>query len=74
MKKPGKTAAELEAAIRIEMEDICDNPTDIMISVQPEGDSWTARIVQEGSEDDSDRREMIEQIAARLKAEYDLKG
>jgi hypothetical protein len=45
-----------------------------MISVQPEGDSWTARIVQEGSEDDSDRREMIEQIAARLKAEYDLKG
>ena len=74
MKKPSKTAAELEAAIRIEMEDICDNPTDIMISVQPEGDSWTAKIVQEVSEDDSERRQMIEQIAARLKAEYDLKG
>ena len=74
MKKPSKTAAELEAAIRIEMEDICDNPTDITISVQPEGDSWTANIAQEGSEDDAGRREMIEQIAARLKAEDDLKG
>jgi hypothetical protein len=30
--------------------------------------------MQEGSEDDAERREMIEQIAARLKAEYDLKG
>jgi hypothetical protein len=43
-----------------------------MISVQPDGDSWTARVVQEGLED-ADRRQMIEQIAARLKAEYDLK-
>jgi hypothetical protein len=31
-------------------------------------------IVQEGSVDDADRREMVEQIAACLKAEYDLKG
>jgi hypothetical protein len=73
MKKPSKTAAELEAAIKVEMEDICDWPTDIMISVQPDGDSWTARVVQEGLVDDADRRQMIEQIAARLKAEYDLK-
>ena len=72
MKKPSKTAAELEAAIKVEMEDICDWPTDIMISVQPDGDSWTARVVQEGLED-ADRRQMIEQVAARLKAEYDLK-
>jgi hypothetical protein len=73
MKKQSKTAAELEAAIKVEMEDICGWPTDIMISVQPEGDTWTARVVQEGSIDDADRRQMIEQIAARLKAEYDLK-
>jgi len=72
MKKPSKTAAELEASIKVEMEDICDWPTDITISVQPDGDSWTAKVVQ-GSLDDADRREMIEQIAARLKAEYDLK-
>ena len=72
MKKASKTAAELEASIRVEMEDICDWPTDIMISVQPDGDSWTARVVQ-GSVDDADRRQMIEQIVARLKAEYDLK-
>jgi hypothetical protein len=30
-------------------------------------------VMQEGSEDEAERREMIEQIAARLKAEYDLK-
>jgi hypothetical protein len=32
------------------------------------------KVVQEGSVDDADRREMVEQIAARLKVEYDLKG
>jgi hypothetical protein len=74
MKKPSKTAAELEASIKVEMEDICEWPTDIMISVQPDGDSWTVRVVQDGSESDTERRQMIEQIAARLKAEYDFKG
>jgi hypothetical protein len=73
MKKPSKTAAELEASIKVEMEDICDWPTEMSISVQPDGDSWKVAVLQEGSEDDADRREMIEQIAARLKAEYDLK-
>jgi hypothetical protein len=56
------------------MEDICGWPTDMMISVQPDGDTWKAAVMQEGSLDDADRREMIEQIAARLKGEYDLKG
>jgi hypothetical protein len=74
MKKPSKTAAELEASIKVEMEDICDCPTDMTISVQPDGDSWKVKVVQEGSVDDADRREMVEQIAARLKAEFDLKG
>jgi hypothetical protein len=74
MKKPSKTAAELEAAIKVEMEDICDWPTDMMISVQPDGDSWKVAVMQEESVDDADRRGMIEQIATRLKAEYDLKG
>jgi hypothetical protein len=74
MKKPSKTAAELEASIRVEMEDICDWPTDMMISVQPDGDSWKVAVLQEESVDDAGRREMIEQIAARLKAEFDLKG
>ena len=74
MKKPSKTAAELEASIKVEMEDICDwPPTDMTISIQPDGDSWKVAVMQEGSEDDADRRQMIEQIAARLKAEYDLK-
>jgi hypothetical protein len=72
--KASKTAAELEASIRVEIEDICDGPTDMMISVQPDGDSWKVVVMQEGSVVDADRREMIEQIAARLKAENDLKG
>jgi hypothetical protein len=74
MKKPSKTAAELEASIKVEMEDICDWPTAMAISVQPDGDSWKAAIMQAGSVDDAGRREMVEQIAARLRAEYDLKG
>jgi hypothetical protein len=37
MKKPSKTAAELEASIKVEMEDICDWPTDMTISAQPDG-------------------------------------
>jgi len=74
MKKPSKTAAELEASIKVEMEDTCDWPFDMAISVQADGDSWKVMVMQEGSEDDADRREMVEQIAARLKGEYDLKG
>jgi hypothetical protein len=69
MKKPSKTAAELEASINVEMEDICDWPTDMMISVQPDCGSWRVAVMQEGSVDDTDRREMVEQIAARLKGD-----
>jgi len=72
MKKPSRTAAELEATIKVEMEDMCDWPTDLAISVQLDGDSWKVAVMQ-GSVDDTERREMVEQIAARLKAEYDLK-
>jgi hypothetical protein len=36
MKKPSRTAAELEASIKVELEEICDLPTDMTISVQPE--------------------------------------
>jgi hypothetical protein len=45
----------------------------MMITVQPDGDSWKVAVMQ-GSIHDADRREMVEQIAARLKGEYDLKG
>jgi len=65
VKKPSKTAAELEASIKVEMEDICDWPTDMMISVQPDGDSWKVTVMQEGSVDDADRREMVERCSAQ---------
>jgi hypothetical protein len=74
MKKPSKTAAELKASIKVEIEDICDCPTDMTISIQPDGDSWKVILMQEETGDDADRREMVQQIAARLKAQYDLKG
>ena len=32
-KKPSKTAAELEASIKVEMEDICDWPTNLAETV-----------------------------------------
>jgi hypothetical protein len=59
MKKAANAAAELEASIRVEMEDICDCPTDIAISVQPEGDTWEVVITHERGVDETDRFEMI---------------
>jgi hypothetical protein len=47
MKKPSKTAAELEAAIKVEMEDICEEPTNIAVSVQPDGDTWKVVVTQD---------------------------
>jgi hypothetical protein len=74
MKKAAKTAAELEASIRVEMEDICDWPTDIAISVRPEGDTWKVVITHEGGVDETGRFEMIMLICDRLRSEFDLKG
>jgi len=62
MKKPSKTAAELEASIKVEMEDICDWPTDMMISVQPDCDSWIAVVTQEGPAEDAGRRQMASSL------------
>jgi hypothetical protein len=73
MKKPSKTAAELEATIRVEMEEISDLPSDTAVSVQPDGDTWRVVVTQEGP-DDSDRFEMIQLICDRLRSEFDLKG
>jgi hypothetical protein len=72
MKKPSKTAAELEAAIKVEMEDICEWPTDITVSVQPEGDTW--KVVMQGNRKaDRDLFEMISLIAERVRSQFDLR-
>lgn len=74
MKKPSRTAAELEALIKLEMEDICEWPTDISFVVRPDGDSWKVVIMQERpTSDDKALSEMILLIADRLRAEFDLK-
>ncbi|MDQ6711910.1 MAG: hypothetical protein M3Z28_01800 [Candidatus Dormibacteraeota bacterium] len=74
VKKPSKTAAELEAAIKLEMEDICEWPTDIALTVRPDGDTWKIVIMQDIPGDDRDRFEMISLIADRLRSQFDLKG
>jgi hypothetical protein len=71
MKKPSKTAGELEASIKVEMEDICEWPTDMAVSVHPDGDSWRVEVMQDGLGDPR-QREMIFLIAERLRCEFDL--
>jgi hypothetical protein len=73
LKKPAKTREELEAAIRLEMEDICELPTDLAISIVPHEDSWKVLIMTDGPQD-ADRCEMIETIADRLRIQFDLKS
>ena len=73
MKKPAKTREELEAAIRLEMEDISELPTDLAISVVPHEDTWKVAIMTDGPQD-AGRSEMIEVIADRLRTQFDLKG
>jgi hypothetical protein len=73
LKKPAKTREELESAIRLEMEDICELPTDLAISVVPHEDSWKVLVMTDGPPD-VDRLEMIETIADRLRIQFDLKS
>ena len=73
MTKPSKTAAELEAAIKVEIKDICEHTTDIALSVQPDGDTWKVVVTQDIPKDDKDRFEMISLIADRLRSQFDLK-
>jgi hypothetical protein len=74
LKKPSKTREELESAIRLEMEDISDWPTDLAISVVPHEDSWKVEIMRDGPQRDADRCDMIEAIADRLRSQFDLKA
>ncbi len=73
MKKPSKTAVELEAAIKVEMEDICEWPTDIALTVRPDGDTWKIVIMQDTPIDDRELFEMVSLIADRLRNQFDLK-
>ncbi|MDE5442519.1 hypothetical protein GWG65_13880 [Bradyrhizobium sp. CSA207] len=73
MKKPAKTREELEAAIRLEMEEICGLPTDIAVSVVPYEDTWKVEIMTNGPQD-AGRTDMIEAIAGRLRIQFDLKS
>ena len=73
MKKPAKTREGLESAIRTEMEDICEWPTGLAISVVPHEDSWKVVIMTEGPQD-AERCDMIETIADRMRSQFDLKS
>lgn len=73
MKELSKTAAELEAAIKLEIEDMCEWPSEVAISVRPDGDTWKVVFLQDVPRDDADRFEMISLIADRLRSQFDLK-
>jgi hypothetical protein len=73
LKKPTKTREELESAIRLEMEDICEWPTGLAISIVPQEDSWKVVIMTDGPQD-VDRCDMIQSIADRLRSQFDLKS
>ena len=55
------------------MEDICEWPMGLAISVVPHEDSWKV-LVMTGGPPDADRCEMIETIADRLRIQFDLKS
>jgi hypothetical protein len=57
LKKPAKTREELESAIRLEMEDISEWPTDLAISVVPHEDSWKVEIMRDGPQRDAELRD-----------------
>jgi hypothetical protein len=56
------------------MEDISEQPTDIALSVQPDGDTWKVVVTQGIPKDDKDRFEMISLIADRLRSQFDFRG
>jgi hypothetical protein len=49
MKMFAITAAEVEAMIKVEMEDICEWPTHMTVSVQPDRDTRKVVIMQDSS-------------------------
>jgi hypothetical protein len=74
MRKPTKTAAEIEAMIRVEMEEIAAWPTDLAITVEPEADTWKVNIMHGRLKDDPRLREMVHLVANQLRTEFDLLG
>jgi hypothetical protein len=74
MEKPTKTAAELEALIRVEMEEIAAWPTDLAITVEPEVDTWKVNITNGKLKDDPRLTEMIHLVADHLRSEFNLKN
>ena len=73
MNKPTKTAAELEALIRVEMGRLCPLPYGTTFSVHPDAGTWRVVIVRGGSDDD-DFFDVIHLVARRLRTEFDLEG
>jgi hypothetical protein len=72
MKRPAKSAAELEALIRVGIEEVCAWPTGMAITVQPDGETWKATTMQEDGEPDEGLINILEAVVNRLRAEFDL--
>jgi hypothetical protein len=46
-RKPSKTAAELEAAIKLELKEVNRCPPNIAVTVFPDGESWKVIFLQD---------------------------
>jgi len=72
MRKIAKSAAELEKMLQTEVEVVCAWPVDLLMAVEPDGDTWTVEIVGVRTPSHEDLREIARMIADIFKCEYDL--
>ena len=70
MRKPRKSAFEIEALIKWELAEVRNFTPGMSIRVLPDGSTWKL-IVTEGSIS-AQRREIIELVGDRLRLKYDL--
>jgi hypothetical protein len=72
LRKPAKTREETGGRDQAG-DGICEWPTGLAVSVAPHQDTWKVVMMSDGPKD-SDRYDMIETIADRLRTQFDLKG
>jgi hypothetical protein len=70
--KPTKTAAELEASIRLELKEVDDRLfPNLEVTVLPDGEGWKV-VLPKDFTIEADRFETILLIADRLRSQFDL--
>jgi hypothetical protein len=71
-RKPTKTAAELEAAIKLELKEVDRFRPNIEVTILPDGESWKV-VFPKDVTIEAQRFETILLISDRLRSQFDLK-